>query len=116
MSLGDFGLTPVKSVPTKKLCTPIKDGEYWAIGLPVVITPDISDDSDIIERYDIGAVIQSLDQKGYQSAIAKIDSLILNNGPKLKAKIRKVAESYRSYRIADEIYKKIYSSASERMN
>jgi len=69
LSAGDFALTPVKSVPTKKLCTPIKDGEYWALGLPVVITPNISDDSDIIEANDIGAVINSLDIQGYRSAI-----------------------------------------------
>jgi hypothetical protein len=45
LSLGDFGLNPVKPVPTKRYCTSIKDGEYWATGLPVVITRDISDDS-----------------------------------------------------------------------
>ena len=60
MGLADFALTPVKPVPTKALCTPIKDGEYWALGLPVIITPGISDDSAIIERHSIGAVLNGL--------------------------------------------------------
>ncbi len=38
MGLGDFALTPVKPIPTKRYCSPIKDGEYWALGLPVIIT------------------------------------------------------------------------------
>ena len=45
MGLADWALTPVKPVPTKRYCTPIKDGEYWALGLPVMITSGISDDS-----------------------------------------------------------------------
>ena len=34
MGLADFALTPVKPVPSKRYCSPIKDGEYWALGLP----------------------------------------------------------------------------------
>ncbi|HEX8921719.1 MAG TPA: glycosyltransferase, partial [Pyrinomonadaceae bacterium] len=39
IGLGDFAINPVKPVPTKRYCTSIKDGEYWAMGLPVVIPP-----------------------------------------------------------------------------
>lgn len=110
LSAGDFALTPVKSVPTKKLCTPIKDGEYWALGLPVVITPNISDDSDIIEANDIGAIINSLDTKGYRSAIKKIDTLLHQDREELQQKIRNIAIQYRSLDIAKNIYKEIYSA------
>ena len=106
LELADFALNPVKSVPSKRYCTSIKDGEYWAMGLPVVITPNISDDSDIIAREDIGAVLQSLDEEGYTQAIIKIDRLLTTNK---KDAIREVAERYRSYKIAEEIYKAIYS-------
>ena len=110
LSAGDFALTPVKSVPTKKLCTPIKDGEYWALGLPVVITPNISDDSDIIEANDIGAIINSLDTDGYRNAIKKIDSLLHQDREELQQKIRNIAIQYRSLDIAKKIYKEIYSA------
>jgi len=37
LSLADFAINPVKPVPSKRYCTSIKDGEYWAMGLPVII-------------------------------------------------------------------------------
>ncbi len=108
MALGDFGICPVKPVPTKQFCTPIKNGEYWAMGLPVVITKNISDDSDIIQNNNIGYVLNSLNDKEYQNAILKIESLLVNK-ENLKIKIIEVAKKYRSFDIAESIYKSIYA-------
>jgi glycosyltransferase involved in cell wall biosynthesis len=111
MGLGDFGITPVKSIPTKRYCTPIKDGEYWALGLPIVITPNISDDSDIIEQNNIGAIWSYKDKNSYIETIEKIDCLLKNTPKKdLQNKIRAIAEKYRSFEIAEKIYKKIYKN------
>ncbi|HWJ29622.1 MAG TPA: hypothetical protein VNS32_23995, partial [Flavisolibacter sp.] len=63
LSAADFGLSPYRPTPSKKFCTPIKNGEYWAVGLPVVITKDISVDSDLIERENIGYVLKELSDK-----------------------------------------------------
>jgi len=110
MGLADFALTPVKPVPTKRYCTPIKDGEYWALGLPVVITKDISDDSYIIEKEGIGAVLNSLSSESYTNAIEQINKLIKKeNRQEIRSKIRKVAEKYRSFEIAETVYSKIYN-------
>ena len=110
IGLGDFGITPVKPVPTKRYCTPIKDGEYWALGLPVVIPQGISDDSDIIKKYDIGAVLEGLNDVDYLRAIQKIDSLLKNHSrDELYQKIRRVAEKYRNFALAEKIYEEIYS-------
>lgn len=109
IGLADFGLTPVRPVPSKRYCTPIKNGEYWALGLPIVITKDISDDSDIIENENIGAVIQSLNKESYLEAVKKIDSLLnASNKDELRTKIRGIAKKYRSFEIAERIYSKIY--------
>ncbi|MGK7390866.1 MAG: glycosyltransferase [Candidatus Cyclobacteriaceae bacterium M2_1C_046] len=109
MGLADFAITPVKPVPTKRYCTPIKDGEYWALGLPVVITKDISDDSEIINKFHIGSVIESLDEHSFKNSIIEIDSILKNNNRMdLYKEIRKIAVSYRSFEIADEVYKKVY--------
>jgi len=107
--LGDFGITPVKPIPTKRYCTPIKDGEYWALGLPVVITKGISDDSDIIKKYKIGSVLEELNEKNYLKAIQEIDVLLKNNTRmELYNKIRPIAEKYRNFDIAEKVYKEIY--------
>jgi glycosyltransferase involved in cell wall biosynthesis len=106
MALGDFGICPVKSVPTKKYCTPIKNGEYWAMGLPVVITRDISVDSALIEEQDIGYVLKELKASEYLEAVKKTDVLLQRK--ELSAKIRAVAEKHRNYSIANSIYAAIY--------
>ncbi|NVO02190.1 MAG: hypothetical protein HXX09_05760 [Bacteroidetes bacterium] len=110
LGLGDFAITPVKPVPTKRYCTPIKDGEYWALGLPIVITKNISEDSELIEKYKIGAVIEDLNKESYLKAIHEIDELISGNTRiELYNKIRPIAENHRNFVIAENIYNEIYS-------
>lgn len=109
MGLGDFAITPVKPIPTKRCCSPIKNGEYWALGLPVVITKDISDDSDIISNSEIGSVLKSLDNVSYKMAISQIRKLLETEDRKmLYTKIRKIAEEHRNFKIAESIYSEIY--------
>lgn len=107
LSLGDFGICPVKSVPTKEFCTPIKNAEYWAMGLPVVITKNISTDSKLISDNNIGYVLADLNNTAYLNAVKKIDELLIDGG--LAKKIRKLAEVHRNYSIAENIYQTIYS-------
>jgi hypothetical protein len=110
MSLADFAINPVKTVPSKRLCTSIKDGEYWAMGLPVVITPNISDDSEIIATNNIGSVLKSLNTEGYFDSVKEIDDLLKNNNKvNLQNKIKQIALQYRSYKIAESIYSQIYN-------
>ena len=107
MSLATFGICPVKPIPTKRYCTPIKNGEYWAMGLPVVITKNISTDSALIEQENIGYVLQEQSPEEYRKAVEKIDELLGTEG--LKEKIRKVAITTRSFTLAETIYAQIYA-------
>ena len=112
MSIADFAVNAVKPVPSKRYCSPIKDGEYWAMGLPLIIPPDISDDSDIIQQNNIGSIVPSFSSEGYRNAIKKIDALIKNTDKKsLHDKIRKIAEIHRNYSLAEKVYKEIYCNA-----
>lgn len=107
LSLGDFALNPVKPVPTKRYCTSIKDGEYWAMGLPVIISPNISDDSSIVEKENLGVVMNFSDKGQYLAAIKKLEQL-LTDREDLRKKIRTAGEKYRSYTIAEKIYSILY--------
>jgi glycosyltransferase involved in cell wall biosynthesis len=107
--LADFAITPVVPVPTKRYCTPIKDGEYWAMGLPVVITPDISDDSEIIRKHDAGCVLASMDRRAYEDALGKIDALLApGETRRLEEKMHGIAETYRNFSIAEGVYDHLY--------
>ncbi len=108
IGLGDFAITPVKPVPSKLYCTPIKDGEYWALGLPVIITKNISDDSSIILSEKIGVVLETMDPHGYRTVVRQMDELLKTDRMKLREHIRSIAVKYRSFDIADKIYSQLY--------
>ena len=110
LGVGDFGITPVKSIPTKRFCTPIKDGEYWALGLPVVISKNISDDSEIILNNNAGAVIDEYTEENFKIAIVKIQNLLEEPLSSLSQRIENLAKQYRNFSIAEDIYKKIYNN------
>lgn len=110
LSVADFAITPVKPVPTKRYCTPIKDGEYWSIGLPVVITKDISDDAAIIEQFKAGVVLKSLTELEFQKAVINIEQLLKEDKIQLRKRISSLAHKFRNYNDAFEIYKKVYGS------
>jgi glycosyltransferase involved in cell wall biosynthesis len=106
LNIADFAITPVKPVYTKKFCSPIKDGEYWAMGLPVIITNNISDDSEIIEKNNIGYVLKHLNENEYLHSVKIIDECIQKP---LRHKIIQVAQQYRDIRQFQQIYHAIYS-------
>lgn len=44
LSAADFAFSTIKPAPCRKYCCPVKDGEYWANGLPVLLEPGIGED------------------------------------------------------------------------
>lgn len=108
LRLGDFALNPVKPVPSKRYCTSIKDGEYWAMGLPVLIPKNISDDSDIVARHQTGVVLDSLTEKGYQKAIEEMDALLQGDRAALRDRVLETGHLYRNFDIANRIYSELY--------
>ncbi|MBX2942957.1 MAG: glycosyltransferase [Cyclobacteriaceae bacterium] len=112
IGLGDFAITPVKPLPSKRFCSPIKDGEYWAMGLPIVIPENISDDSRIIRDYGIGSVLEKLDNDSYLKSVREIDGFLQKPRNETQKLIRLVASKYRNFALAEDVYKKIYAERS----
>ena len=111
LSLGDFGINPQAPVPSKRYGSPLKNGEYWGMGLPIVISPKISVDSDIIEENSIGVVINLQEQSNHEVAVKRIDNLLKKYSRKeLQDKIFGIAKKYRSFEIAENIYPSIYEN------
>ena len=111
LSLGDFGINPQVPVPSKRFGSPIKNGEYWAMGLPIVISPDISDDSDIIFQNEIGVVTNLRQIETMSGAVRQMDQLLKNNSREfLQEKVFCIAKKYRSFDIARKIYPLIYEN------
>ncbi len=111
IGVANFGLVPFIPVPSKRYGTPIKTGEYWAMGLPVIVTPNISDDSGIIKRKNIGSIWEDTSEDGCLKSIKKIDELLnLEDKDQLRTKIIATAKKYRNFSIAKEVYNDIYGS------
>lgn len=109
MEASDFAISPFKPVPSRRYCTPIKNGEYWAMGLPVVIPAGISDDSDIIRDNNAGYVLQDLDSHSYRKAAQAINHLLENENREQRIqRIRSLAEKHRTFAIAETVYRTIY--------
>ena len=111
LSLGDFAFSPLKAIPANYYTTPIKNGEYWAAGLPTVITKNISEDSEIIEKEKIGHVLQNLTSEAYLNAIQAIDRLLTHDDrASIRSQVKEVAQKYRSFTIAQKVYQQVYGN------
>ncbi|MEQ8478569.1 hypothetical protein [Fulvivirga sp.] len=106
LSAADFGYTPVKPTPNRLFCSPIKDGEYWSNGLPVIIPHGIGDDSEIIQKNNIGAVINITNDQSIKYGYQKIDSLITETD--VRDRVAKCADFYRNQKLDQIIYDEIY--------
>jgi glycosyltransferase involved in cell wall biosynthesis len=111
MGMADFAISPYKPVPSKRYGTPIKNGEYWALGLPIVITPGISEDSEIIKENNAGVILQGFTHEDYIKSIKEIDTIIsFGSRRDIYSMIRPLAEKYRNFSIAEKVYSLIYKA------
>ncbi|MGI8654627.1 MAG: glycosyltransferase [Pyrinomonadaceae bacterium] len=72
--------------------SPTKVGEYWACGLPVVITPNAGDTEQIIRRERVGVVISEHSDEAYRHAVGELQSLLKD--PDLPQRCRHAAETH----------------------
>jgi glycosyltransferase involved in cell wall biosynthesis len=75
-------------------CSPTKVGEYWASGLPVVTTPNVSDTDQIIERERVGVIIRAHSDEEYRRGAHELQALLKD--PDLPGRCRRAAEAHYS--------------------
>jgi len=75
-------------------CSPTKFGEYWASGLPVVTTPNVSDSEDIIRKERVGVIVRGHSDEAYR--LAGEELLALLQDPELANRCRRAAETHYS--------------------
>ena len=69
LALADFGLVPIKQIPSRRYSSPIKNGEYWASGLPIIIPKGISDDYIATTKHNIGFVLENISAGQFQKSV-----------------------------------------------
>lgn len=102
LSAADIGFCGIRPIPSRRYSSPIKNGEYWACGLPTLIPEGISDDYIIAEKENIGITFQ------------KVEDISLNDIIKLltiaRTKIRDVALRERNINSYIEYWDIIFKS------
>jgi hypothetical protein len=104
LAAADFAFALVKPSPAKKFSSPIKIGEYWAMGLPVLIAKEIGDDSAIIELNRVGATFEMSDLK---PAFDSINEILQGDKMIVRKTIMGLAVGHRNFLINERIYRKI---------
>lgn len=61
-------------------CSPTKIGEYWASGIPVITSPNVSDTDDIINRNKVGVIVREHEKDSYQQAFEELESILKESG------------------------------------
>ncbi len=102
LSASDFAFATFKPGQSKTFLSPIKIGEYWANGLPVLLTKGIGDETNIIENEPIAGDLFGLNGESMIEAIQSIRSKINNRFP-----ITQLALKYRSFDQIKAIYNRI---------
>jgi TusA-related sulfurtransferase len=105
LSAADFAINPQRSVESKRFGTPVKDGEYWAMGLPVVIPPNISEDSDIVVAENLG-VLWKPDNSENEKSLTQLKVLL--DDKELNKRCVSAAKKYRGYALAEKAYAEVY--------
>lgn len=105
LSAADFAFAPIKPAKSRKYCSPIKTGEYWANGLPVLMPDGIGDDSEIIKKEGGGAILRWDD---LSASFREIENIIAKPGH--REQIPNLAKKYRNPTAAEEAYSRFLTS------
>ena len=116
LSASDFAFSLQYYSPSKAYLSPIKNGEYWANGLPILLTEGVGDDHEIVEKENGGTTF-NLEGNNLQQGLRKIKKLIDSNSREaLFEKIKNLAVKYRSFQITRNVYQKAYGITATETN
>jgi glycosyltransferase involved in cell wall biosynthesis len=111
LSASDFAFATYKPGYFKRYLSPVKVGEYWAAGLPVLLTDGVGDDHAIIEKLKIGSVF-SLKNNELENAFLKLRAILEKGRVSINEHIQPVAVRHRNFSQNEMIYNTIIDNLS----
>ncbi len=104
LSAADFAFATIKPTPGRIYCCPVKNGEYWANGLPILIEQGIGDDSDIIKAEGGGVIF---DIRKPEAGFHQLSLLMKTGRGRLAKGISSIGHKYRGKKLMEDAYHKI---------
>ncbi len=102
----DLGIFFIKPTFSKQSSSPVKQGEFMSMGIPIITNSGIGDTDFIINKYKSGLLINQFNDLEYSNAVAKIETLLNYN----KQEINNGSEDYFSLKNGVNSYLKIYEN------
>jgi hypothetical protein len=102
LSAADFAFATIKPAPCRLFCSAIKIGEYWANGLPVLVSPGVGDDSAIAVAEGGGAVFDLSQPGSLTQSIGQLWQLMQD--PAYRTRIPDLARRHRAIERAQQAY------------
>lgn len=102
LSAADFAFATIKPAPCRLFCSAIKIGEYWANGLPVLVSPGVGDDSAIAEAEGGGAVFDLSQPGSLARSLWQLRQLLQD--PAYRTRIPVLAQRHRALERARQAY------------
>ncbi|UII21821.1 glycosyltransferase [Fulvivirga ligni] len=108
LSVADFGLCLHRRTRWSMAFSPIKNGEYWANGLPIIMSPQIGDDSTIIEEVKGGGKVVDFEEYISDEDFLEIKQIIKDyNVDRINNVSNQLAKKYRSIENLTRVYKQV---------
>jgi glycosyltransferase involved in cell wall biosynthesis len=109
LSAADFSFSLVRTSPSRKYCSPVKNGEYWANGLPILLPKGVGDDEMIIRMAKAGGAIFDIDDGTIMPSLSVVKELISYGRLDLARKISPIALQHRNFEIIANGYKEVFT-------
>ena len=96
MGCADLGITGIPPTPSMCFRSPIKNGEYWAAGLPVISYSGVGDDAELIRRERIGVIVEDPSPGSWKRCAEELETLLALDRRQLAARCRRAARIHRN--------------------
>lgn len=102
LSAADLAFAPYRGTPSSACISPMKIGEYWANGLPVLLTRGVGDDSDVIAREPFGGALFDPMGNDLQDGLRQVVEIIAQ--PDQRSRTAELAGRYHSMEATRSAY------------
>lgn len=102
LSASDFAFSTIRPSPSRVYCCPIKNGEYWANGLPILLEDGIGEDSAIIRKEGGGVILA---QGESAAAFARLSELMKKGRAEYAMAVSSIAVRHRRMEFLSDYYR-----------
>jgi hypothetical protein len=109
LSASDYAFSLHRPTPSKMAISPIKNAEFWANGLPIIMPDRIGDDSKQTKMSRLGVVVDDFSELS-ESVFESLEPLLEED--RLENDRVRFAKEHRGFDIVEKCYTKILASIS----